>query len=153
MIVRHYAPADREALIKLWTSTFGYGGAHNDPAESLEMKLAIDDYIFVAAEQDHILGSVMVGFDGHRGWIYSLCVVPGQRKQGIGTALMDTALQELTGAGCRKVNLQVRGNNAAVVDFYTKLGFSVEDRISMGLVLPLDGAAGRPPPAALASPQ
>ena len=74
----------------------------------------------------------MGGYDGHRGWVYSLAVDDRERHRGIGTALIGKIEEDLKVLGCLKVNLQVVGSNSGVVEFYEKLGFSVEDRISMG---------------------
>ena len=79
-----------------------------------------------------MIGTVMGGYDGHRGWIYSLAVDERERHRGIGTALVENIEESLKALGCLKVNLQVVGSNSIVVDFYEKLGFAVEDRISMG---------------------
>ena len=80
-------------------------------------------------------GTVMGGYDGHRGWVYSLAVVPEVRRRGVGTALMRHVERELAVRGCPKVNLQVLASNAATVAFYEKLGYSVEERVSMGKLL------------------
>lgn len=77
----------------------------------------------------------MGGYDGHRGWIYSLAVKPEFRELGVGTRLVQGILEELKTRGCLKVNLQVLGSNRQVVEFYRKNGFAVEDRISMGIKL------------------
>ena len=74
----------------------------------------------------------MGGFDGHRGWIYSLAVDATHRRQGVGRALVRQMEFLLRQRGCLKLNLQVRASNAAVIDFYEELGFEVEQNISMG---------------------
>ena len=75
----------------------------------------------------------MIGrYDSHRGRVYYVAVSPRYRRRGIGTALMERAEKELARLGCPKVNLQVRASNEDVVTFYTKLGYEVEERISMG---------------------
>jgi ribosomal protein S18 acetylase RimI-like enzyme len=94
------------------------------------------DLFFVALINGIVVGTVMGGYDGHRGWIYSLAVSPETRRRGIGTALMRHAEQELARRGCPKINLQVLASNAGVVAFYQKLGYAVEERVSMGKVLP-----------------
>ena len=100
---------------------------------SIERKTSRDpDLFLVAVEDGKIVGTVMGGYDGHRGWIYSLAVDHRERHRGIGSALIDNIEQELRALGCPKVNLQVVASNSGVVEFYEKLGFSVEDRISMG---------------------
>ncbi len=74
----------------------------------------------------------MAGYDGHRGWIYYLAVDPAYRRKGIGTALMKKAEGLLAQKDCPKLNLQIRANNSDLQAFYEKLGYSVEERISMG---------------------
>ncbi len=74
----------------------------------------------------------MSGYDGHRGWLYAVAVKPEFRRKGIGRQLVNHAVSALMNIGCPKVNLQVRSTNAAVVAFYKAIGFSTEDRISMG---------------------
>jgi ribosomal protein S18 acetylase RimI-like enzyme len=75
----------------------------------------------------------MSGYDGHRGWIYSLGVRRDLQRCGIGSALLTHAVEALRARGCPKINLQIRGDNRAVVGFYERHGWKVEDRVSMGL--------------------
>ena len=74
----------------------------------------------------------MAGFDGHRGWVHLVAVHPDNQRQGIGQAMMLEAERRLRDIGCTKVNLQVRSTNTGVVAFYESLGYTVEDRLSMG---------------------
>jgi ribosomal protein S18 acetylase RimI-like enzyme len=80
----------------------------------------------------------MAGYDGHRGWLYSVAVDQSKRRKGIGSKLVRHIVRALHDRGCIKINLQVRSANAAVVSFYGSLGFKVEDRISMGFLRILD---------------
>ena len=97
------------------------------------MKVARDPGLFLVAVSDgRVVGTAMGGYDGHRGWIYSLAVEQNERRRGIGTALVRKVERKLRGLGCLKVNLQVMPGNKRVVEFYQGLGFSIEDRISMG---------------------
>lgn len=135
MKVRAYHQADRGQVVSLWAEVFGYAESYNEPGATLEAKLAVDGKLFVLVDGTHIKGTVMTGYDGHRGWLYLLCVSPELRGEGWGKALVQHALSVLSLDGCRKVNLQVRPDNHAVVDFYRGLGFDVEERISMGLAM------------------
>jgi len=90
---------------------------------------------FVALLDGVLVGTVMGGYDGQRGWVYSLAVSPPARRQGIGTALMHHEERELAKRGCPKVNLQVLAPNAATVAFYQKVGYSAEERVSMRKLL------------------
>ncbi|MDK2957409.1 MAG: hypothetical protein PWQ57_2907 [Desulfovibrionales bacterium] len=129
-----YADAQHRAqVVALWRAAFGYEAAHNAPELTIDKKLAAADGLFFAAESNaQVIGSIMAGYDGHRGWIYSLAVSPGHRGQGAGKALLERALRELAARGCLKVNLQIVAGNETVQAFYEANGFSVEDRISMG---------------------
>ena len=74
----------------------------------------------------------MAGYDGHRGWIYSVAVAPSYLRRGIGARLVSFAEKALTAKGCVKINLQIMEGNESVAAFYSSLGFSVEKRVSMG---------------------
>ena len=133
MQIRPYEDADEQAVIALWTEVLPDSAPHNDPATAIRKKLAVErDLFFVAADAGAVVGTVMGGYDGHRGWVYSLAVKPEHRRAGIGTALVRHLEHMLAERGCLKVNLQVRASNAAVVAFYDKLGYAIEDRLSMG---------------------
>jgi ribosomal protein S18 acetylase RimI-like enzyme len=79
--------------------------------------------------------SFMVGYDGHRGWLNYLAVLPECQKRGYGRQLVDKAITELRKLGCLKVNLRVRASNASVIGFYKHLGFKEENRASLGIRL------------------
>jgi ribosomal protein S18 acetylase RimI-like enzyme len=136
MEIRLYREADERTVIELWTKVFAYTAPHNNPAAIVRQKLAFQcELFFVADVAGAVVGTVMGGYDGHRGWIYSLTVSPECRRKGIGTALMRHIERELARRGCPKINLQLLASNAATVAFYEKLGYRVEERISMGKIL------------------
>lgn len=132
------AECHQQAVISLWEGVFGYPDPRNDPALAIAKKVAISDGLFFVAEDPGgaVVGTVMAGYDGHRGWIYSLAVDPGSRGEGIGSALMSHVEGRLRDLGCVKINLQILEGNSGVVDFYEKLGYTREPRISMGKSLP-----------------
>lgn len=132
MVIRKYQAQDKEALIALWEEVFPKAAPHNQPARVIEEKLAVDDLIFVAEQEGKIIGACQAGYDGHRGWLYGVAVSPEKRRRGIGTELINKAVEALREQGCGKVNLQIRAGNTAVAKFYKSLGFKVEDRLSMG---------------------
>ncbi len=99
----------------------------------IENKLKVQPQLLLVAEVgDMIVGAVMAGFDGVRGWIYHLAVAPEFRRRGFGARLVRSAEKGLRRIGCPKVNLQVRAGNEQVVAFYRSLGYEVEERVSMG---------------------
>ena len=143
MIIRKFKASDRQSLIDLWNEVFPDDPAHNEPSSVITAKLAVDDLIFVA-QQDNgldneldnkLIGACMAGYDGHRGWLYAVAVLPQQRRSGTGAALVKHAIQSLKEIGCTKVNLQIRSTNTQVAAFYKALGFAVEDRMSMGVFI------------------
>ncbi len=79
-----------------------------------------------------MVATVMVGYDGHRGWINYLAVAPNLQRQGVGRQLMAAAESRLRERGCPKINLQVRRSNRGVIAFYERLGFSEDDVVSLG---------------------
>jgi ribosomal protein S18 acetylase RimI-like enzyme len=138
MEIRCFEEADTAAVIALWKSVFAYPAPHNDPATVIRQKLTVQrDLFFVAQLDGSLVGTVMGGYDGHRGWIYSLAVDSRVRRQRIGTTLMQHVERELASRGCPKVNLQALASNPEAVAFYRKLGYSVEERVSMGKILPV----------------
>jgi len=133
MEVRPYLESDEAAVAELWREVFPHAPSWNVPEADIERKLAVQrELFFVATLGSEVIGTAMAGYDGHRGWVYYVAVRARYRRQGIGTALMERVEGELTRLGCPKVNLQVRASNEAVVSFYQKLGYTVEERVSMG---------------------
>ena len=135
MLIRKYEEEDRDGLIRHWTESFPDDPPHNEPAKMIQAKLLVDDLIFVAEDDGRILGACMAGYDGHRGWLYSVSVATDSRRLGIGKSLVERAMLSLRELGCVKVNLQVRSTNREVVAFYESLGFVTEERVSMGTFL------------------
>jgi ribosomal protein S18 acetylase RimI-like enzyme len=127
----------RDDVIAIWQAAFGYDTPHNAPDIVIDRKLGVRDQLFfVARVQGRVVGTILAGYDGHRGWLYSVAVDAGHRHAGIGTSLVRHAERALTALGCVKINLQVIGGNRQVTDFYRSLGYVVEDRISMGKRVP-----------------
>jgi len=135
MTIRPYQDRDRNALLQLWSSIFPDPAPHNEPSTVIEAKLAVDDLIFVAEHEGALIGMCIAGYDGLRGWLYAVGVSPENRHQGTGTALIKHAIDAIKGLGCTKVNLQIRAGNTEVTAFYASLGFSIEERVSMGMLL------------------
>ena len=134
MHIRPCTTRDRAGVIALWERVFPDDPPHNAPAKVFDAKLAVrDDMLFIAMDADRVVGTAMAGYDGHRGWLYTVAVSPEHRRRGIGTELVRHAVDALRAVGCIKVNLQIRATNAAVRGFYESFGFEAEDRLSMGL--------------------
>lgn len=138
MTIRPYRPADESALIALW-EVCGLVKPQNDPRQDIARKLRVNPEWFLVGEIDgRIVGGVMAGYEGHRGWINYLAVDPDHRRAGHGRALMAEAERLLRAAGCPKINLQVRPDNPGVIAFYERIGFAIEGAISLGRPLVRD---------------
>jgi ribosomal protein S18 acetylase RimI-like enzyme len=132
MIIRPFQRGDEDQVIHLWRRC-DLVRPRNDPRKDIARKLALQPEMFLVATDGSVLvGTVMCGYEGHRGWINYLAVDPEHRLRGFGRELMREAERVLRAAGCPKINLQVRSTNQTVVAFYRAIGFEVEDVISMG---------------------
>jgi ribosomal protein S18 acetylase RimI-like enzyme len=131
--IRPYSESDETAVVELWREVFPDAPSWNIPEADIARKLTVQRELFlVATIEEEIVGTAMGGYDGHRGWVYYVVVSSRYRRQGIGTALMKRVEEGLMQLGCPKVNLQVRASNEEVVRFYKRLGYEVEERVSMG---------------------
>ena len=127
------ATADDEAtVIDLWTRC-GLVVSHNDPGADFRFARAgPSSDVLVAVDADRrIVGSIMVGHDGHRGWLYYVAVDPDCRRQGLGRSLVAAAEQWLIARGIAKVQLMVRETNHEVAAFYARIGYDPMPRINM----------------------
>jgi ribosomal protein S18 acetylase RimI-like enzyme len=132
IICRPYEASDGPSLMDLWTAC-RLISPQNDPDRDVRRKLARDAENLLVLEVDgELIGSVMVGYEGHRGWINYLGVHPNHEGRGYGRRLMSEAESRLRDLGCPKVNLQVRAENSGVIGFYRSLGYEVDDVVSMG---------------------
>jgi ribosomal protein S18 acetylase RimI-like enzyme len=128
-------PADRAAVVALWQAA-GLTPPWNDPGADFDLALANSTSVILLARDGPVLaGSVMAGFDGHRGWVYYLAADPDRRKGGIGRALMQAAEQWLRDSGCPRVRLMVRTDNLAARGFYKAIGYEDQDVVTLGRTL------------------
>ena len=139
MQIRPYDPTDEAAVVALWERC-GLTRPWNDPHKDIRRKLAVRPDLFLVGELDGaVVGTVMAGYDGHRGWVNYLGVDPACRRRGVGRALMAEAERLLRLDGCPKINLQVRTSNTEAIEFYRRIGFAVDDVVSLGKRLEHDG--------------
>jgi ribosomal protein S18 acetylase RimI-like enzyme len=82
----------------------------------------------------------MAGYEGHRGWLNYVAVAPEHQRLGLGRAIVKEAERLLREAGCSKINLQVRTGNDGAIGFYRRLGYAVDEVVSMGKRLEHDNA-------------
>ncbi|MBA3943192.1 MAG: GNAT family acetyltransferase [Herpetosiphonaceae bacterium] len=132
LLIRLYQPADEVQVIDLWQRC-GLTVPWNDPQQDIQRKVVFQPSLFwVGVIDGRIVGTLMAGYEGRRGWINYLGVAPEYRRIGIGRQWMATAEAALQELGCPKINLQVRSSNTSVIAFYRSLGFTMDEVVSLG---------------------
>lgn len=120
------------ALQALWRSIPGIGLSSADTVENLANFLARNSTTcFVAIQKDSLIGSVLGGSDGRRGYVYHLAVAQPMRKQGVGKALLAKALQGFQELGIQKAHLFVFHSNSSAISFYQNQGWQVREDIAV----------------------
>lgn len=136
LTVRPYAPGDRSHVIELWSNVFPDDPQWNDPATIIDRKQNVQPELFLVGEWDGaVVAAVVAGFDGFRGWVYHLATSSSHRRRGFASQLIAEVEHRLAELGCPKLNLQVRATNAVVIEFYKRLGYSVEERVDFSKLL------------------
>jgi ribosomal protein S18 acetylase RimI-like enzyme len=135
--IRRFDARDTDAVVALWQQAFPeYRDAtrpQRNPHLSIANKLATQpELFFVAVLDERIVGTVMGGYDGHRGWMYSLAVDEALRRHGIGTRLVAHVEEVLTSLGCPKLNLQILSAKTELRGFYEALGYRADAVVSLG---------------------
>ncbi|HET6518412.1 MAG TPA: GNAT family acetyltransferase [Geminicoccaceae bacterium] len=129
--VRPYRPPDLDRVVGLWHAC-GLTRPWNDPAGDIARCLASREAALLVgcdgAADGPVVATVMVGQDGHRGWLYYLAVAPERRRVGLGRRMVAEAEAWLAARGVPQVMLMVREDNASVVAFYRRQGYGVEPR-------------------------
>jgi ribosomal protein S18 acetylase RimI-like enzyme len=138
LVVRLYDEADEDAVVALWARC-DLLRPWNDPRKDIARKLLVQrDLFLVALVDDVVAGTVMAGYEGHRGWIYYLGVDPAHQRRGVGRALMGEAERRLGALGCPKINLNIRHGNQTAMAFYEAIGFTEDAVVSWGKRLERD---------------
>jgi ribosomal protein S18 acetylase RimI-like enzyme len=139
LTVRSAVAEDEQAVVALWRAS-ELVAPYNDPVVDFRFaKAGPSSDVLVAVDADGaIAGSVMVGHDGHRGWLYYVAARPASRSTGVGRQMVQAAEDWLRQRGVWKAQLLVRDTNTRVVGFYEHLGFEVSPRVVMSKVLAKD---------------
>ena len=119
---------DYDAVVALWSAAPGVHVGPSDTREALALKLTRDPDLFLVAERDkQIVGVVLGGFDGRRGFVYHLAVDPAFHRQKVASRLMDELERRLADKGCKKSYLLVVPENDSALAFYQQRGWSAEN--------------------------
>lgn len=132
MEIRAFKLEDEAAVVSLWRGC-DLLRPWNDPHKDIRRKLEVRRDLFLVGVLDgQVVATAMAGYDGHRGWLNYVAVAPEHRHLGLGRAIMKEAERLLREAGCPKINLQVRAANEGAIEFYRRLGFALDEVVSMG---------------------
>jgi ribosomal protein S18 acetylase RimI-like enzyme len=129
--IREFDVADYDATVSLWKEA-GLVLRPGDDLDGIRLKLQRDPDIFlVAMEGSEVVGSVMGGWDGRRGWIYHLAVRPVHQRRGIAKALIRELEVRLKARGAKRLNAQVYRSNTASLRFFSACGYEVRSDLVM----------------------
>jgi ribosomal protein S18 acetylase RimI-like enzyme len=130
--IRPYQEADITGVVNLWDQC-GLIVPQNDPHKEIAAKVQFQPELFLIAQLDwQLVGTVMAGYEGNRGWLNYLAVDPEHQRKGYGRLLVDAAENRLRGLGCPKVNLLIREKDKTPLAFYRAVGYVTEDLVNMG---------------------
>ncbi|OIQ95880.1 acetyltransferase YpeA [mine drainage metagenome] len=132
LIIRPYEPQDEAVVVRLWDAC-NLRVPYNDVAWDIAFCRSSESNsrLFVGQTGTDVVASVMVGHDGHRGWLYYVAVDPELRRQGIGRRMVAHAEAWLATLGVWKTHLLIRQTNSGMKTFYESLGYEVAPRIMM----------------------
>ena len=135
MQIRDMQESDRAGVIRLWEAC-GLTRPWNDPSQDITRSLgAANATILLGEESGAIIASTMLGFDGHRGWVYYFAVAPERQRNGLGRLLFNASEVWLQERGAPKIQLMVRDSNEAAIGFYRALGLEVQPVVTLGRFL------------------
>ncbi|MDE3092631.1 MAG: GNAT family acetyltransferase [Acidobacteriota bacterium] len=127
MDIRELTREDASSVVALWTEA-GLTRPWNDATADFHRALdGATSAVLGLTRDDQLMGAVMVGHDGHRGWVYYLAVAKAHQRSGVGSELMGTAEDWLRRMGAVKLQLMVRSENESVLDFYERIGYETSD--------------------------
>ena len=142
MQIRPFALTDESGVVGLWEEC-RLTRPWNDPRKDIARKLAVQPELFLVGVVDReVIAAVMAGYEGHRGWVNYLAVAPRFRGRGFGRALMEHVEELLRLRGCPKLNLQVRNSNPEAIAFYRRIGYDLDEAVSLGKRLISDRLPG-----------
>ncbi|HTQ51728.1 MAG TPA: GNAT family N-acetyltransferase [Candidatus Acidoferrales bacterium] len=142
IIARHFRIQDYDAVIRLWRRTEGVGLNESDTRRAIALYLRRNPHFSFVAEKDgSLIGAVLCGHDGRRGYLHHLAVARRYRRRGIGRRLVNACLSRLQKAGISRCNIFIFANNAAGMKFWARAGWTLRMELRV-MQIRLDGTPG-----------
>jgi len=134
--IQEFSITEYDAVLALWKRV-GLTIRPGDDLDGIRLKLQRDpDLFLLARDRTEVVGSVMGGWDGRRGWIYHLAVKASHRRRGIGKALIRELEVRLAGKGAKRINAQILESNTASLLFFGACGYEARpDLVMIGKAL------------------
>lgn len=130
VVIRELERNDYQDAITLWQRTPGMGLSEADTAENVDLFLMRNRGLsFAAISGNELIGTILCGHDGRRGFLYHLAVRSDYRRRGIGRTLVERSLIKLGEAGITKCHLFVQADNSQGRDFWNHIGFHKREDI------------------------
>ena len=132
LCIRQFVIADSEDVAALWQEC-NLVVSWNDPQKDIDRKMKVNPELFlVGTLNGEIIATVMVGYEGHRGWINYLAVSPQHRRKGFARMMMEEVEEKIRAIGSPKINLQIRTTNLEAIRFYESIGYKDDKVVSYG---------------------
>ena len=132
--IRDFAPTDGDALRGLWRSV-GFRPIGDDDPGLTRFAERNPGLFLVAVDGAEVVGSAMGGWDGRRGWLYHVATVPGRRRFGLASRLVDQLETRLRALGCPRVSVVVEAANEDALAFWQARGYARRDTHQLGKAL------------------
>lgn len=133
--IRSATAADIEPVLSFWIDATTEPSTTDDVASVGRLLEHAPDALVLAVEQDAIVGTVIVGWDGWRGTLYRLAVAPSHRRTGVATALVDEAQRRLRALGAQRLHLIVAHDQEGARSFWSSANYASTDQVRFVKVL------------------
>lgn len=136
MKIEKFTMESYEDIVELWRKS-GISVGSTDTRDEIERMLQRNPNLFLIGKVDNkVIGVVMGGFDGRRGYVHHLAIDPDYQRRGFGTMIMDDLIKRFRKIGVHKVHLFIEKYNKELVEFYMNLGWEIRDDLIMMSFVP-----------------
>ncbi|MCJ7650319.1 MAG: GNAT family N-acetyltransferase [Candidatus Lokiarchaeota archaeon] len=136
MKIEKFTMESYEDIVDLWRKS-GISVGSTDTKNEIERMLQRNPNLFLIGKIDNkVIGAVMGGFDGRRGYVHHLAIDPDYQRRGFGTMIIENLIKKFRKIGVHKVHLFIEKDNKELVEFYMNLGWEIRDDLIMMSLVP-----------------